>query len=53
MDDHVTAAVVPTGTALGAEIRGVDLKRLDDRGLAAILAACDPCVTGVAPPAAA
>jgi taurine dioxygenase len=28
--------VVPTGAALGAEVRGVDLRRLDDAGFAAI-----------------
>ena len=38
MNDHVTATVVPTGAALGAEMRGLDLKRLDGPGLAAILA---------------
>src|SRR4051794_1410066 len=29
--------VVPTGAALGAEIRGVDLRRLDEAAFAAIL----------------
>src|SRR3954467_9199004 len=31
--------VVPTGAALGAEVRGVDLRRLDEAAFAAILAA--------------
>jgi hypothetical protein len=28
--------VIPTGAALAAEIRGVDLRRIDDSGFAAI-----------------
>jgi taurine dioxygenase len=39
MNDHATATILPTGAALGAEIRGVDLRHLDDAGFAAILAA--------------
>ena len=34
--DAAPFQVVPTGTALGAEMKGIDLRRLDDRSFAAI-----------------
>lgn len=39
MNDHVVAQATPTGGALGAEMHGVDLRRLDEAGFSAILAA--------------
>src|ERR1700694_2502713 len=35
-ESSVAMEVIPSGRALGAEIRGVDLKRIDDRDFAAI-----------------
>jgi taurine dioxygenase len=44
-DEKLQIAVVPTGAALGAEIRGVDLREVDDRSFATIHRAwVDHCV---------
>jgi taurine dioxygenase len=44
-EQNVPIAVVPTGAALGAEIRGVDLRTVDDRTFSAIHRAwIDHCV---------